>query len=160
MSSGSETTSRMRMRPPHLRQTVTSMAKTRARRPAHARRRGLGDTSAASVDVSFAALVRPSASWSTGAGTAAGGRDDALAVGVEGYAGDLRAVAPGHTLELRSAEFSADGGRVVTASNDLTARVWDVRAGAEIAILDGHAEELWSTPPRCRRPGPGRGRCS
>ena len=73
MSSGSETTSRMRMRPPHLRQTVTSMAKTRARRSAHARRRGLGDTSAASVEVSFAALVRPSASWSTGAGTAAGG---------------------------------------------------------------------------------------
>ena len=35
MSLGSETTSRMRMRAPHLRQTVTSTAKTRAKRVAH-----------------------------------------------------------------------------------------------------------------------------
>ena len=40
---------------------VPGLVKTRARRPAHARRRGLGDTSAGSPEVSFAALVRPGA---------------------------------------------------------------------------------------------------
>lgn len=73
MSSGSETTLRTRMRPPHLRQTVTSTAKTRARRAAHARRRGLGDASAGSPEASLAAPARSNASCSVGDGTAAGG---------------------------------------------------------------------------------------
>lgn len=41
--SASEMTSRTRMRPPHLRQRVMSMAKTRARSFAHAMRRGRGE---------------------------------------------------------------------------------------------------------------------
>ena len=45
MASGSETTSRTCMRPPHLRHTVTSMAKTRARRLAQPMRRGVGEAS-------------------------------------------------------------------------------------------------------------------
>jgi hypothetical protein len=43
MASASETTSRTRMRPPHLRQRVMSMAKMRARSFAHAMRRGRGE---------------------------------------------------------------------------------------------------------------------
>jgi WD40 repeat protein len=44
----------------------------------------------------------------------------------------------GHDGEVTSASFSADGGRVVTASLDSTARVWDARTGQEIAALRGH----------------------
>jgi WD40 repeat protein len=34
-----------------------------------------------------------------------------------------------HTLAVRSAEFSPDGKRIVTASSDKTARVWDAQTG-------------------------------
>ena len=37
-----------------------------------------------------------------------------------------------------SAAFSADGKRVVTASDDKTARIWDAESGKEIAVLKGH----------------------
>lgn len=32
----------------------------------------------------------------------------------------------GHASPLSSATFSADGSRIVTASNDETAKIWDV----------------------------------
>jgi len=38
-----------------------------------------------------------------------------------------------HEGKLRSAEFSPDGQRVATASEDGTARIWDARTGHEIA---------------------------
>ena len=37
-----------------------------------------------------------------------------------------------------SANFSLDGVRIVTASDDGTARVWDVSSGAELRIFAGH----------------------
>jgi WD40 repeat protein len=37
-----------------------------------------------------------------------------------------------------SAAFSPDGARIVTASNDHTARIWDATTGAEIKVLRGH----------------------
>nr|MDJ0976575.1 WD40 repeat domain-containing protein [Planctomycetota bacterium] len=43
----------------------------------------------------------------------------------------------GHTGPLRSARFSRDGERILTASEDGTARLWDL-AGAEQARLSGH----------------------
>jgi dipeptidyl aminopeptidase/acylaminoacyl peptidase len=43
-----------------------------------------------------------------------------------------------------SAVFSPDGKRVVTASDDRTARLWEAESGTEIALLTGHADGLFS----------------
>jgi WD40 repeat protein/serine/threonine protein kinase len=44
----------------------------------------------------------------------------------------------GHTNFVNSAAFRADGARVVTASNDQTAKVWDAHTGKELLTLKGH----------------------
>ena len=41
----------------------------------------------------------------------------------------------GHNSEISSARFSPDGGRIVTASRDNTAKVWDAQSGAEVVTL-------------------------
>ena len=48
----------------------------------------------------------------------------------------------GHDDAVSSAVFSPDGTRIVTASADKTARVWDVRSGQEIAVLRGHEDAV------------------
>jgi len=47
-------------------------------------------------------------------------------------------VLKGHTDHVTDAAFSADGKRVVTASEDNTARIWDAENGREIHVLKGH----------------------
>ena len=44
----------------------------------------------------------------------------------------------GYTGPVRSAGFNPDGKRVVTASDDNTARIWEADNGKEIALLKGH----------------------
>ncbi|HKA87824.1 MAG TPA: hypothetical protein VKE22_09175 [Haliangiales bacterium] len=53
--------------------------------------------------------------------------------------GDVVATLSGHTGLVRAVRVSADGSRIVTASDDRTARVWEVPTGREIAFLVGHA---------------------
>jgi eukaryotic-like serine/threonine-protein kinase len=48
----------------------------------------------------------------------------------------------GHTDWVRSAAFSPDGRRVVTASQDKTARIWDAGTGSEVAQLQGHTDRV------------------
>jgi hypothetical protein len=43
-----------------------------------------------------------------------------------------------HESTVNTAQFSPDGQRIITASEDNTARVWDAKTGQEIAKLNGH----------------------
>jgi hypothetical protein len=50
----------------------------------------------------------------------------------------------GHGDFVVSAAYSPDGTRIVTASNDKTARIWDARTGAQLMVLSGHGDFLLS----------------
>ena len=50
----------------------------------------------------------------------------------------------GHEYGIRSAVFSPDGRRIVTASKDNTVRVWDGETGHELHVLRGHEDTVWS----------------
>lgn len=45
---------------------------------------------------------------------------------------------------FQSAEYSADGARIVSAGSDGTVRVWSSDGGAEILVLNGHEGRVWS----------------
>ena len=53
--------------------------------------------------------------------------------------GDPLAVLLGHGDDVNSALFNFDGQRVVTASDDTTARVWNVDFPEQTAVLSGHS---------------------
>jgi energy-coupling factor transporter ATP-binding protein EcfA2 len=50
----------------------------------------------------------------------------------------------GHDGGVHSAAFNRDGSRIVTASNDKTARIWDAATATEIAVLRGHDGDVFS----------------
>jgi WD40 repeat protein len=53
----------------------------------------------------------------------------------------LRALISGHQAPVNSASFSPDGQQVVTASDDGTARLWDVETG-DSTVLEGHQDKV------------------
>jgi WD40 repeat protein/serine/threonine protein kinase len=48
----------------------------------------------------------------------------------------------GHADDVVSVSFSHDGRRILTASLDRTARIWDVTTGSEIAVLRRHVDQV------------------
>ncbi|AUX46457.1 uncharacterized protein SOCE26_079630 [Sorangium cellulosum] len=50
----------------------------------------------------------------------------------------------GHAGPVLRAQFSPDGKRVVTASTDNTARVWELDGSGKFTDLNGHAALVWS----------------
>ena len=58
----------------------------------------------------------------------------------------VRVALRGHTAWIAHAAFSPDGGRVVTASRDGRAGLWDASTGDNITWLDGHTGRVtWAT---------------
>jgi WD40 repeat protein len=56
----------------------------------------------------------------------------------------LRAIFGGHDNDsVNGAAFSPDGSRIVTASHGNTARVWDVKSGAVLLVLQGHGDDVY-----------------
>jgi Tol biopolymer transport system component len=64
----------------------------------------------------------------------------ALAAAVS--AANWRSALGGHDNAVISAAVNPDGSRIVTASSDKTARIWDAATAKEIAVLHGHDREL------------------
>jgi hypothetical protein len=62
----------------------------------------------------------------------------AVALAVDVSQEKSRFALAGHDGLVWSAAFSPDGSRIVTASGDKTARIWDAASGREIAVLLGH----------------------
>ncbi len=56
----------------------------------------------------------------------------------------------GHEGKVIFAEFSVDEQRIVTASTDGTARIWDAESGVELLRLSGHEGPVCAA--RCRGP--------
>ena len=50
----------------------------------------------------------------------------------------------GHDLTVRAAAWSADSRRIVTASDDRAARIWDADQGTPLAGLQGHTDWILS----------------
>jgi len=48
----------------------------------------------------------------------------------------------GHTDDVLMARFNPAGDKIVSASSDGTAKIWDVKTGAEIITLSGHTDEI------------------
>jgi WD40 repeat protein len=79
----------------------------------------------------------------TNARIAQGRSPAAINVFQETRASDAQiAILSGHSDFLRSAVYSPDGMRIVTASLDKTARIWDARTGKQLAVLSGHGDRV------------------
>jgi WD40 repeat protein/TPR repeat protein len=69
---------------------------------------------------------------------------EALNVFHEARAADAAVLAiTGHTGAVRFAAFSPDGTRIVTASADKSARIWDAATGRQLQLLSGHTDRVF-----------------
>jgi WD40 repeat protein len=72
----------------------------------------------------------------------------ATALGVTAYIWDVQtgrtSVLTGHSGAVTSVAFSPDGRRLLTGSNDRTARIWDIVSRQTLTVLTGHLGTVWS----------------
>jgi predicted heme/steroid binding protein len=94
-------------------------------------------------DQSAAMLLALEALPDPGFGGARPWSSDAAAALHQAWLRNRETTLAGHRGEVISASFSADGTHVVTASQDKTARVWDLRGGRpSFVALEGHQERV------------------
>jgi WD40 repeat protein len=48
----------------------------------------------------------------------------------------------GHKNTIGSVDFSPDGRRLASGSDDQTARIWDATTGSSLAVLHGHRDRI------------------
>jgi len=51
---------------------------------------------------------------------------------------ECTSVLEGHEGEISKAVFNPQGTKILSASFDHTARLWDVESGKELQVLEGH----------------------
>ena len=92
-----------------------------------------------------ALAISPDGRW-----LAAGGRTDALCPGRCGdirlydfASGELKALFKGHSGAVFRLAFSPDGKKLISASSDQTAIVWDVETQELLRRLEGHTGQVW-----------------
>lgn len=73
-----------------------------------------------------------------------GGDPSALAIIVDTRSGQVLQTLRGHEDNVLSVQFSSDGRRLLTASYDHTARLWDLGTGKELRVFRGHSWWVWS----------------
>ncbi len=64
--------------------------------------------------------------------------DDKSTLIIDTFMHQVVHVLNGHDRKVESLAFSPDGTRLATGSQDLTARIWDVKTGEELHVLSGH----------------------
>jgi WD40 repeat protein len=76
---------------------------------------------------------------------------DVIAVGcyhkiviLDGITGAQVAVLSGHTNYVRSLSFSSDGTLLVSGSDDMTLKLWDVQTGGVVKTFHGHTDSIHS----------------
>ena len=120
------------------------------------RRRGCGTPRPASPSASRSkaigcVIARRSAPTASASSPRQCGQDGA-AVGRRDRQADRRAAQEAMRVYVNSAAFSPDGKRIVTASADKTARLWDTETGKPIGEpLKGHADVVYQRGVQPRR---------
>ena len=58
--------------------------------------------------------------------------------------GACHAILAGHEGEISKVAFNPQGSRILTASSDKTARIWETETGDCLQVLEGHTDEIFS----------------
>lgn len=58
--------------------------------------------------------------------------------------GACQAILIGHEGEISKVCFNPQGTKILTASSDKTARLWEVESGDSLQVLEGHTDEIFS----------------
>jgi WD40 repeat protein len=96
-------------------------------------RLGLGEDGEALAYLARASRYVPKSSFPTEA---------AMPAVLSTLLGHPQVIFQGHTDAVNSAVFSSDGRRVLTASDDGTARLWEAESGRLVATFQGHTDSV------------------